>query len=505
MRKSYNNIKVKNSASRTTTENADIEATHLYVKFIPKTENELDIIKRDSTLVLYDYPLDYEIGEGDVYRDPDIPEGQPTPQYCAVNIDYQFSAEVEYEIIEELYIPDEDNDENKSSRNLRLSQSFVEQLVDESLRITGNLKENESESETSKLASRASKWRPAGRILVWDENIGETTTTEIVGWNEEVTYDYTPCYTGDYSNCPKRIVTRTPIYQTTTINGSFVAVEGVKVRARRWFTTHRGIANSNGYYSCDGTFRRPANYSIDWERYDFALQDGWLNGATYNGPKIRGNWNLNLRGNKQAYYATIFRAAHHYYYKDIRGLRRPPQNSFWRTQMKIRAKLENVSDEGSLGTHTAGWRAFGLYSPIKIYTYQRPAIETYATTIHELAHASHWNMDRSDFNDSETKVKESWARGVQWELTRMIYPTYRGGATIRPNYTQVVVDMIDYPSDNNNGSENLLQDNVQGYTIRQIEDGLIHQETWNNWKNNIKNKFNNETENNLETLFNHWD
>lgn len=219
-------------------------------------------------------------------------------------------------------------------------------------------------------------------------------------------------------------------------------------------------------------------------------------------PKKRGDWNLNIKGGTQEYYATIFRAAHHYYYKNIKGLRRPPQNGFWRTQMKIRAFKENVSEEGSLGSHTAGWRAFGLYSPIKIYTYQRPAIDTYATVIHELAHASHWNMDRSDFNDTESKVKESWARGVQWELTRMIYPNYRA-PEIRPNYTLVVMDMID--NDNRFGNTFSFGESVNGYTIRQIEDALIHQEIWNNWRNNIKNKYNNGTENNLDALFSYWD
>ncbi len=167
----------------------------------------------------------------------------------------------------------------------------------------------------------------------------------------------------------KRAVYR---YETVDVNGSYVGVEGVKVRARRWFTTHRGISNSSGYYSCDGTFRRDANYSIDWERYDFALQDGWLNGATYNGPKITGNWNLNLRNDKQAYYATIFRAAHHYYYyyKDIRGLRRPPQNSFLRTQLKIRAYLENERSN-----HKEERRFLG--SQIHMKAYERSSQEIY--------------------------------------------------------------------------------------------------------------------------------
>jgi len=45
--------------------------------------------------------------------------------------------------------------------------------------------------------------------------------------------------------------------------------------------------------------------------------------------KKRGDWNLNIKGGTQEYYATLFRAAHHYYYKNIKGLRRPSQNSFW--------------------------------------------------------------------------------------------------------------------------------------------------------------------------------
>ncbi|MCF6213548.1 MAG: hypothetical protein L3J45_05935 [Flavobacteriaceae bacterium] len=302
------------------------------------------------------------------------------------------------------------------------------------------------------------KWRPAGTIKVWDD-----------------------------------------------IVNNYVGVEGVEVRARRWFTTHRGIANASGSYSCDGRFRRAANYSIDWERYNFAIQDHWLNGATYNGHKRRGNWDLNLKDDKQEYYATIFRAAHHYYYKDIKGLRRPPQNSFWKTQLKIKARLQNGSNnDGSLGVHVAFWRAFGLYSPIGIYTYGRNSMEIYATVIHELTHATHWETDKSDFRNTDDKVAESWARGVQWELTRMVYPNYRGGATVLPKYTQVVVDMIDTPSDSNNGSEKLSEDNVQGYTIRQLEDALVHQKTWNDWKNNIKNRYNNATENNLDALFNYW-
>lgn len=45
-------------------------------------------------------------------------------------------------------------------------------------------------------------------------------------------------------------------------------------------------------------------------------------------------------------------------------------------------------------------------------------------------------------------------------------------------------------------------DQVQGYTIKQIEDALASQTTWNAWKNNLKNMYNNETEKHLDAAFN---
>lgn len=81
--------------------------TELYVRFLPKDSTDLRILWEDEDLVLFDYPLDYEIAvEGSYYHDPDIPEDMPTWLYTAVPVDYVFP-DVEYEILEECYIPDE--------------------------------------------------------------------------------------------------------------------------------------------------------------------------------------------------------------------------------------------------------------------------------------------------------------------------------------------------------------------------------------------------------------
>lgn len=448
MKKAYENL------SNSLKSGVIIETTHYYVKFKPKNEDELNILKQDTTLELYDYPLDYEVIEGqEVYHDPEIPDTLPTYQYCAVPVDYNFP-NVEYEILENLYIPEE-------LETLKSSNTFVEALVDEALQITDNL----DESENNTLKRRRKKWRPAGTIKLWD----------------------------DYYN-------------------TYKPLEGVVVRARRWFTTHTGTTNASGYYSCNGRFRRDANYSIKWERYNFEIRKSWLGTAKYDGPKQTGDWNLNIRYGNEEFFATIFKAAHHYYYKNIKGLRRPPLNSFWHTKLRIRAYYEQNSDVN--GTHAPGRRFLGLGSAIKIYNPQNSTQDIYGTIIHEVAHASHWSMDSWHYKHCDNIVAESWARGVQRELTRMVYPNYSPTYS-RKRYTGIVQDMIDgnkttksyyYFTDNNHWvySYKSYSDRVSGYTIRQIEDALINERYWNNWMLNIKNKYNNGTENNLDDAFNYW-
>ena len=542
MKKALSNLKTASIKAASTTSGSvkatmsndfeiDIEPTHLYVKFIPKNEEELSIIQSDSTLILYSYPLDYEITEGSGdYRDPDVPEGQPTYQYCAVKVDKQLPTEVESEILEELFIPDEDDDEElASSTNEKISSlglgtdyDSIDTLVDEALRITNNLDkieegvedttEEESEIQSRWFFKRRSKWRPAGTIKVWDDDVVTTSRRRVFSH-----WEYYDCGGGigrpgyDLKSLSEQCRRAIYKYETIKSNGGYVPVEGVRVRARRWFTTHTGISNAQGRFSCSGRFRRPANYFIKWKRDDFTIRWSWLSAAKYRGPKKTGDWNLNIKGGTQEFYATIFRAAHHYYYKDVKGLKRPPQNYSWKTKIKIRAKYKSKDVNGQ---HCKDCRWFGVFSRIYIYNPQKNTSDIYATTIHELAHASHWELRRGKWNDNNLpiKVKESWARGVQWELTRMVYPDYRGGVTV-PNYTQVVVDMIDAvapldkfdnPININNGSEKLFQDNVHGYTIKQIEDVLPDTSSWNEWKNNLKNKYENDTEENLDALFAHW-
>ena len=269
-----------------------------------------------------------------------------------------------------------------------------------------------------------------------------------------------------------------------------IPIDGVKVHAR--WSTHieEDITDSLGRFSMS-SFIYEVNYSIKWDRYEYSIRSGTTDQAWYNGPKQRGDWNLCISNGASKFYATIHRAAHQYYYGNIGGIKRPPQNSVLGSQMKI-AAMNEINDDIN-GRHAASLRILGIFNWIKIWNPQHRDDEIYGTTIHELAHASHWEMDHGEYNDSETIVKESYARGIQWYLTRMIYTDYEPDYFYQ--YTGVVQDMIDGISG---------YDQVSGYTMTVIEDAIEGMTTWNSWKENIINRYDNETESNLQSLFNYW-
>jgi len=98
-----------------------LPATHYYVKFLPAT---LDQFKKlnETELVLFDYPLEYDIIQmGDYYDDPAVPEGGIPPLYTVVKTDETLPANIPHEIKAELLLAPSDS-----------------YLVKEALRLTGN-------------------------------------------------------------------------------------------------------------------------------------------------------------------------------------------------------------------------------------------------------------------------------------------------------------------------------------------------------------------------------
>lgn len=335
-----------------------------------------------------------------------------------------------------MYIPpldEEDNDDELKSANA--ITSFYENLEDEALRLTGNL--DESTLKSINAVQRKSKWRPAGRI---------------------------------------------------TVNGQ--AVIGCSVRARRWFTTHSGLTNTNGDFSCDGEFRRDANYSIKWERHYWSIRSGTWGQAYYNGPKQSGNWNLNITSGKSLRYAMIHRAAYDYFYRNPFNTHIPFDKKWYRSDLKI----GYYDKYGNVLGDFAKWRNWLTWPHVRIYkgvSSDRSTTEIYATAIHELAHCAHMQKIISakgsnrmgDFYNADGKLLESWARGVQREFTtHFISSSYR--PSYHGDYTAIVHSLLPI-----------------GYTLQQLEDALVSASTMDEWKNNIESKYDNTNESQLDAIF----
>jgi hypothetical protein len=462
----------------------------LYIQFTPKTLKQESLLKKDSTLALIDYPLGYEYEEAWFENRPELGKDEIPAYYTSVSVDRELPKGVPHKVLAEMYLPQQDEGlEGNRGSLYRTSKNeigdFVSILLNQAFKQTGNqgldglgiLKiDGEMQSESKFLGvGIGEKWHPEGTLRIWDDNIGTTIPYE----REFLRYEYYPCDGTEQPTSPDNELIhadqpagdcRRAIYWNAPqpeINGSYIPLEGAQVLLRDTFTIGNEITNSDGYFSFD-ELRGNKRYIIQWERYQYSIRNSSFFQAETRGPKQDTRWDLDIKGGAPEHYGTIHRATYHYYYKDIKNLRRPPSNSTFNTQMKIGTYTQD-NDETN-GSHSDERKFLGIFPRIIIYNARNETADIYGTTIHELAHASHWALDRSEFDDSDEIVKESWARGVQWALTGMEYPNYQ--PVYFSEYTGVVQDMIDTNS-------SYSYDQVSGYTIRQLEDAVKSQKSWN--------------------------
>ena len=153
--KTENITKALEALYPTKADRVDVRTTDLYVRFLPKSEDQLSVLE-GMDLKLMDHPLDYEILEdGDWYHDPEVPDDMVTWQYAVVPRDFVFP-DMEYEIIDECHLSENDPD---SRADEGIDWEAVER---QAYMMTGN--------EALLLPeTKASKVYPSGRITIVDE------------------------------------------------------------------------------------------------------------------------------------------------------------------------------------------------------------------------------------------------------------------------------------------------------------------------------------------------
>jgi hypothetical protein len=226
MKLALNTLKNKDkTSSYLTEENFEIKTSHLYVKFMPSNEEEEGLLKADSTMYLFDYRLDVEYKSS--FLENRTVKGDSIPDYYTAIPINKVLPNVPYEVLEELYIPEQDDyfmDTEEIEKYLITDKinnktDLFNHLIFNAFVQTKNEKEVlEPGSTATQRWFFGRRWTPKGTIRIWDDLYKE------------------------------------------------IPLEGAKILMRQWFTIDSGITGANGYFQT-GTVRGRARYIIQWERY----------------------------------------------------------------------------------------------------------------------------------------------------------------------------------------------------------------------------------------------
>ena len=505
----------------------EIEPNYLYIRFNPKNRKQEHRLKEKKRFTVVDYPLEYENPED--YRKNVIRNEEEIPSYwTSVPIDKKMPKKIPYEILQEMYIPEKDPNyenakgEGKTARGKVNDEiDFMNHLLEEAYTATNNEdllpeapEDKKGENcETCFLGVNfRGKWNPSGRIEIWDDEVGQRTETIRTNCRTVQVPDYSTCGTG--GPCPTYRSELRCDEETRVIRGSYVPLVGAQILVRDTWTLGNAITDINGRYRFSSV-RAKVRYLIQWERYQYSIRDnGGLFQAEDKGPKYyKKEWNHRISHGREKYRGEIHKAAHNYYYGNIIGLRRPP-NNFTNRQTKIRAR-ETCCD--GVNEFYLPYITSGIWPTITIKEYGASSRDVFATTTHEIAHSTHAANSILNFPIATKRHRESYAEFIETVLTNNYYQNLTGNANFEINgfrqgftraeenvYTSFFVDLWDGFNQRQRLNDNTLpNDLVEGYTFRQIEDAVFKRTDFSGVVRELQ-KLNNPTENRLWELRNHW-
>lgn len=154
-----NMTKALESLYPTKADRVAMDPTDLYVRFLPKDEEQYELLE-SLGLQMLDHPVDFEvIREGDWYHDPEIPEDEITWQYAVVPVGFAFPSGLRYEVLDECYIADN----VAATKGDGIDWEEVER---EAYRLSGNESLLAPESKAG-----GSTEGPSGRIAIMDPEV----------------------------------------------------------------------------------------------------------------------------------------------------------------------------------------------------------------------------------------------------------------------------------------------------------------------------------------------
>lgn len=356
-----------------TRSSSDIQTTHLYVRFLPKTEADFRTLEAYGVSML-DHPMDYRIvQDGDYYHDPQLPQEQITWQYAVVDKAFHFPSGVYYEVIDECCLT-----ENLSYTRAMEGVDWAA-VEKEAYRISGN------EQMYEACFTKAGEVQPTGRITICDP---------------------------DY------------------LSGRPVGLSGVRIMTNIFVKFATTYTDRDGYYTIPKKYNGKPYYRVVFKNEKgFAIGFNWVlvpasvSTLGKNGPEgldycitRDSDYELFTRG-------IVNNAAYEYFNrcdKSDLDIALPPSNlRFWMFK-HLNVSSAVMLQQGAFYYSTLIGQTLGeytklleLFSPdITIGTkdYGQP-YHIYASVVHEMAHASHFSSVGTGYWDIYIKdILEGYVR-----------------------------------------------------------------------------------------------
>ena len=416
-----------------------LSPTGMYVRVLPSSEYQLDYIESDTNQLWFDYPLDCEVvNAGYYYQDPNTPTDSITWLYGVVPLNYQFADSIFYEVLYDVFIPEDAPDYNDI-------KDFYDLLEATSCDIAASQNGTYSEKPVDTKAS-TQKWTPSATIT----------------------------------------------YQDQLASTSDIPLGGVRVVFKKGTKVSDAITNSAGQCQSSKKFRDKVEYSIKWDRKYWKIRYD-KNQAYTTGPKSNSSWTLNMQESTiDNMFALIHRALITTYYGNFGNIEKPT------VTFKMKIGYIHGYDPSYRGIHTSSSTIF-TKEIIKIWGldstfHPRKPHQIIQTAFHELGHRSHLNfVGKNKFVQTNKFIKESWAVCIAWAMIRSYYasqgvtlsehdghirhyqyliPGTKQGDECTP-YTAIFVDLMDTYNQHSYYNE-LPNDNISNYTLKQIQDNLIY-------------------------------
>ena len=339
----------------TKADRVEVKTTDLYVRFLPKSETELEVLKKQG-IIMIDHPLDYEIlKDGDWYHDPEVPDDMMTWQYAVVPKDFVFP-DMEYELIDECHI---------SGTATRSDDGIDWDAVErQAYVLTGN-------SDYILPETKAEKASPSGRITIVDEDHND---------------------------------------------GKPVGVKGVRVSCNTFVKFDHAYTDEDGYYKMKKTFSSQLQYRLVFENVkDFSIGFNMIlspaSSSTLGKASVSGvNMTVTKSSESKLFKRCVVNNAAYDYYvrcssKDMNISLPPKDLRIWLFH-KLQSSSSVMLHHGAVLDMSVVSDFLGDFAPLlRIFL---PDLtlgmdkkddykSIYAETCHELAHASHFSRVGTDY------------------------------------------------------------------------------------------------------------